>query len=978
MNYSSPPFLTLSFDGNSLNSGDSAVRREEEAGKTARRRPSSHLISYPQYGSGADDMAPAPSATHDISRVSYHVKRLPLFAEALEDSVARAFPNRSHSLRYQKVHAILLHWKSDDLFVLPELEDLGACFREDYGYETETFAIPSDNSHLELMLRIGAMIKEHESNGTLFVIYYGGHAKIDESRQSTWCATRSPESPWLQWSAIQTLLERSLSDVLILLDCCAGAASATFPSGNSITETISASSWDAIAPDPGRYSFTNALIEVLQVWKRRTFSAAMLHAEVLARLKHPRPVLINGKHFEARSTPVHFMMTANHKIPSIEMSRVVPTEARPPSPSNSSFDLSPSFGRSVGPQDIVGSEPNEDVPHVMVSLALESDQRLNINDWETWLASIPALAKYVKVQGVFKSHSTLLLLSLPVMVWDLLPENPACNFVAFIRSNNLVGQGHQIEPPAAQEEIPEWADEDADLRSMYSGTTAYTPSSRARHSIRSVLSAPLEFQDDDTRSIRSSRGPWPLRQPPVSHGGLGRTSSSDTSARKLTGNSSPARSRLSPETQERLERYFQGNPKPTLAALESLASTIGTNTVDIDIWFHRRREQQQLSTGSQDSKTEEYGHDSPRSDAKMILPGHLNELLEIFPAGGIVVIDLRSPAEYAKSHIHGAINLRAPASVISGASMELIEQALPDEASKSSFNRWYTSKCVVFYDKVVEFTWQAPTAEALFRKFKSKGWLGQCFVLKGHYLEFAISFDKYIVGAKTSDSAKRYLAGLQEVSWETDKEVHQRYDDWYNVLEAEDRVYSTYLTQERKAERMRKTEEQQRAVEDEFKRTHPDLYRQAAAVDRRRGGGGGGGPPTVLVPHPNFERGIAKMQEAATAQRADPGGGGGKSGAARGRTGGQQSSSYRGYHHSSSETADYNNSRIIPEHEEVQYEPGFQKVAADPGSSGGGARATPAETAAGQQDRRPKPPAGAGAGGGRNIFNKMMRGSRPD
>lgn len=77
---------------------------------------------------------------------------------------------------------------SDDLFVLPELEDLERCLREDYGFNTDTFAIPSDNSHLELMMRVGAMIKEHESTDTLFLLYYGGHARIDESRQSTWCA----------------------------------------------------------------------------------------------------------------------------------------------------------------------------------------------------------------------------------------------------------------------------------------------------------------------------------------------------------------------------------------------------------------------------------------------------------------------------------------------------------------------------------------------------------------------------------------------------------------------------------------------------------------------------------------------------------------------------------------------------------------------------------------------------------------------
>lgn len=38
------------------------------------------------------------------------------------------------------------------------------------------------------MMRVGQLIKEYESQDTLFLIYYGGHARIDESRQSTWCA----------------------------------------------------------------------------------------------------------------------------------------------------------------------------------------------------------------------------------------------------------------------------------------------------------------------------------------------------------------------------------------------------------------------------------------------------------------------------------------------------------------------------------------------------------------------------------------------------------------------------------------------------------------------------------------------------------------------------------------------------------------------------------------------------------------------
>lgn len=104
-------------------------------------------------------------------------------------SASRAFPNRGRSShRYKNVQALLLHWGSDDLFVLPELEDLDKCLKEDYAFDTQIFSIPTENSHLELMMRIGQLIKNHEAEDTLFIVYYGGHAKIDESRQSTWCA----------------------------------------------------------------------------------------------------------------------------------------------------------------------------------------------------------------------------------------------------------------------------------------------------------------------------------------------------------------------------------------------------------------------------------------------------------------------------------------------------------------------------------------------------------------------------------------------------------------------------------------------------------------------------------------------------------------------------------------------------------------------------------------------------------------------
>lgn len=662
-----------------------------------------------------------------------------------------------------------------------------------------------------------------------------------------------------RWSAIQTLLERSMSDVLILLDCCAGAASATFPNGKNITETISASSWDAIAPDPGRYSFTNALIEVLQEWRHRTFSAAMLHAEILARLKHPRPILINGKHFEARSTPVHFMMTSNHKAPSIEFARVVPEKPRPPSPPRELPD-SPSTagpgsqsvvrpGHSVAPllQDYGrpevmtpessipdAADPNEDEPHVMISLALEEDQRLDLGAWEQWLASFPALAKFVKVQGVFKSHSTLLLLSLPVMVWDLLPDDPACAFVAFIRSNNLLKQQtpppEPVPAPVPADAYHDMAHEQprADVESILSGTTFNNPidgmSSVQVRQIACKTSANHLPEYNNRRlppilNLMSPGGiprsvPPPVRNIPSK--GLA-TSSSSASAKTLRGaasavslsgltrqhtlppklpsvidSSQPALSdaisrqmilnqsrdtktttfvqnsnvpeppRLAKHVISRLENYFQKEPQPTVAVAEFLASNLGVETSDIHLWFHHRRQQERMKCLLQNLKIDDT-RPAVTNGARMILPGDLNTLLEIFPSTrSVLLVDLRSSTDFEKSHIHGAINLRAPLSFIQNMPLESIQDTFVDDQSRRTFNKWFQSRCMVFYDRVVEYGWECPVADALCERFRRKGWLGQCFILKGHYREFSDSFDNHISGSKMTSAAKEHLDGFRE------------------------------------------------------------------------------------------------------------------------------------------------------------------------------------------------------------------------
>lgn len=154
--------------------------------------------------------------------------------------------------------------------------------------------------------------------------------------------------------------------------------------------------------------------------------------------------------------------------------------------------------------------------------------------------------------------------------------------------------------------------------------------------------------------------------------------------------------------------------------------------------------------------------DGGSSGARMIFPGHLNRLLDIFPPTKLLFIDLRSPTDFDKSHIYGAVNLRVPASFVEQ-SYDLISLAFTDDQSRRTFARGPSARCVVFYDRVAEFAWECPVADVLVQQLRERdNWRGDFYVLKGHYREFSSSFDKYITGDRMSQAAKDYADGLRQ------------------------------------------------------------------------------------------------------------------------------------------------------------------------------------------------------------------------
>jgi hypothetical protein len=355
----------------------------------------------------------------------------------------------------------LIRWQEDGLQVKSEVDRLFHVFEKLYGFNTQIWLIPPRASQIQLTSMTCSFLQEFDAEDNLFIVYYGGHGTINQSRQNQWWSGRDPGSASVDWSAVQALFATAVSDVLVLLDCCAAASSA-LGSGGNVMEAIAACGFETRSPPPGIYSFTHTLIEVLEDWVNKpSFSAAMLHTEVLFVLKQKRPERgRDGRRLEWCSTPIHLVYTGNPKSPGIELCCLKSTKSARKANTRFASQRPTAYVDSMDLDDDSLSDAlsacTEDgtyqVPHVLLSIALEEDQAdLDAASCRRWLSDFPALVKYATVEGVYRGNSTLITMSLPVMIWDMLPENRACSFIGFVNTPNKYSQSFSL----------------ADIRNMY-------------------------------------------------------------------------------------------------------------------------------------------------------------------------------------------------------------------------------------------------------------------------------------------------------------------------------------------------------------------------------------------------------------------------------------------------------------------------------------------------------------------------------
>jgi hypothetical protein len=273
----------------------------------------------------------------------------------------------------------------------------------------------------------------------------------------SWQNKKKPKCSTVTWTGIQQALHQAQSDVLILLDCCSSGIG-DVGEGNGVTELMSACAFDVVANGVGHYSFTKALTTELRLLsKKSSFPVGELYANIYCRIQYHLTQGVAGERYPA---PIHLQLTRDDEFPrglllSVQqrpereyfdlgvdttefttLKRALPAEPSPSEPSNKRPCCS--NGSKPAVDDLLRPK---DAPRLLFAIRLEENIRaedLSPEYFIEWLRAIPTAVEEVKVEAGFKSDSTLLLVSVPLLLWPYLPQCPATFLLGPIRSLNIM------------------------------------------------------------------------------------------------------------------------------------------------------------------------------------------------------------------------------------------------------------------------------------------------------------------------------------------------------------------------------------------------------------------------------------------------------------------------------------------------------------------------------------------------------------
>ncbi|KAK8131652.1 hypothetical protein PG984_008090 [Apiospora sp. TS-2023a] len=371
------------------------------------------------------------AATHDTSVVSIHITT-DEWLEQLSDAVKSTWSKRR--FEYSEVAVLMLSWDESDMRQTDrEIERLGSIFRNAYNYRVTNWKIPLRRPGSETARKYMNFAAKYMASDCLLIVYYAGHAKPSNAQFPLWQSKSDGGSSMDSGQLITQLAsgEDEAPDILFIQDCCcplSGYKSPLDPT-TSVVECLYSGGFDAQVPIPGPFSFTRGLIDELAtaVNAKCSLAVSSLHRRLIDRFQSNPSTAVFSKKGNPRMRDDQIIMTSDDKITPLH---TFLAPAKPPR----SIILTPLASKNVGrtntPAQGDSSEPSW--PRVLIAVRLRDDRDNMEDDLKNWILTAPA--GVVEFKGFYESYSCLLLVELPVEVWDLLPPCGAVSFIGFIRS----------------------------------------------------------------------------------------------------------------------------------------------------------------------------------------------------------------------------------------------------------------------------------------------------------------------------------------------------------------------------------------------------------------------------------------------------------------------------------------------------------------------------------------------------------------
>ncbi|KAL8968988.1 MAG: hypothetical protein Q9183_002212 [Haloplaca sp. 2 TL-2023] len=345
------------------------------------------------------------------------------FMKDLNDELAKGVATKDQP--FTKANVLLLSWEQNDAKNEQDCSALSDFLSFEFAYECTEYQIKGTAmkpDYRGLQVAITDFIKD-DTTETLYVVFYSGHGYSNihnKNRTVTKDLVLVPEmsfaTGWTQaqfenakfginYNIISVNMEPLEGQVLHLLECCGGGGAVISSGQELLAASCSSDSSRRSRSGYLRGYFVQALMTKMKDLQalQGLFTVADLHAAMAS----SGPSLIPPLYVQ----PWYTKGTGTQR--SATIGRIQPTPHPPP-------------------KNFKAKEHR-----VLLSIHL-AEGVTGVNLFRQWLRAPerPSHIKTIKMLG-YMSGSLVLLVTMPISLWDMLPENEAYRFIAFDRKNSL-------------------------------------------------------------------------------------------------------------------------------------------------------------------------------------------------------------------------------------------------------------------------------------------------------------------------------------------------------------------------------------------------------------------------------------------------------------------------------------------------------------------------------------------------------------